>query len=357
MTTDRLLCRVVEQPLRGRVPGRDDPAGVHQHDRDGVRLDEGLVVPPLTLDLADVVVDDAVPDPLAPDQDGRGEELDVDEGTVLVGPARDHANPSASRGFGVEPGGLLPLLGRPRDEIVDAHPDRLVRAVAEEAFRFGVPRRDVHLDIQRDDRGRADVQDGLEPALLLLNLGDVVIDDVAADLLPTRDHRDDQEFDIEDGPVASGPLRDRTDQLAARRGLGVRLRVLMELRPGGQQVVRGPSDGLLGREAEESFGRRVPRDDPRVEVGDHDGRRARLQQRLEIALLVLELRHVVVEGVLGDDLTTDGDRTSDDVDVDERSVLPGALRQQCGRLPPSSACWSSSSPSDRDGPRAWPRGR
>jgi hypothetical protein len=327
VTADRLLCCVVEQPLRGRVPGSDDPAGVHQHDRDGVRLDERLVVPPLALDLADVVVDDAVPDPLAPDQDGCGEELDVDEGAVLVGPARDHANPPASGGFGVEPDGLLPLLGRPRNQIVDADSDRLFRAVAEEAFRPGIPRRDVHLVVDRDDRGRADVQDGFEPALLPLNLADVVIQDQDPDPLLAHDDGRRNHLDVHEGTVLSCPAADRLGPFPPHRGTAVRLGLLAKVGQGGDEVVELLADRLLGRVSEQRLGAGVPGLHRPVQVGHHDGRRADLEDRLEIALLLLELPHVVIEDVLRDELAPDRHGPAHDVDVDDRSVLSGSLGQ------------------------------
>ena len=62
----------------------------------------------------------------------------------------------------------------------------------------------------------------------------------------------------DDSPVAARPLCDRADPLTARRGLRIRLCVLVEIGPGGHEVVGGASDRLLRGEPEEAFGRWVP---------------------------------------------------------------------------------------------------
>ena len=79
VAADGLLGRVAEEALGGRVPGGDGPIGGHEGDRDWAELDQCLVVPLLTLDLGDVVVDDHVADALLAHDDRRGEHLDVHE--------------------------------------------------------------------------------------------------------------------------------------------------------------------------------------------------------------------------------------------------------------------------------------
>ena len=132
-------------------------------------------------------------------------------------------------------------------------------------------------------------------------------------------------LDVNERAVLPRPLRDRLDVFTVRRGLGVARRLLVQLRPGRDEVVGLPPDGLLGRIPEEPLGRGIPGDDLRVEVGDHDRRRADLEERLEVALLLLELGDVVVEDVLRDELAPDLDGPPHDVDVDERPVLPRPL--------------------------------
>jgi hypothetical protein len=214
VATDRLLGRETEQSLGGGVPRGDRAGSVHQYDRIGAPLHEGLVVALLSLDLTDVVVDHAVTDALAADQHGRRKQLHVHQRAVLAGPTRDHPELLARDALGAVAGGFLVELGGLRDEVVEVGADRLLGAVAEQSLGAGVPRGDLGVLVDGDDRGGTELEDGFEPSLLLLDPGDVVIDDIVADLLSARRHRRDEEFDVEQRPVAPGPLGQRLHQLA-----------------------------------------------------------------------------------------------------------------------------------------------
>jgi hypothetical protein len=256
--TDSFLGRIVEQPLGGGVPGRDGALRVHQHDRVGAPLDERLVVALLALDLADVVVDHAVTDPLIADEHLGDEHLHVHEGAVLSGTARDHANLLVPDGLRAIPSRFLPDLGRVRNELVEVGSDCLLGRVTEETLGAWVPRGDPRVLIDSNDRGRAEREDRLEPPLLPLNLGDVVVDDVEADLLSTHRHRRYEELDVHQRTVAPRTPGDGLDLFTASRRLRDGERLVVKLRGRGDEIVEDTANGILGHVAEQSLSARIP---------------------------------------------------------------------------------------------------
>ena len=71
--------RIPEERLRRRIPGSDRVLEVDRGDSGRAVLEEGLEVLLLPLELGNVVVDPVSPDELALKEDGRHEDVDVDE--------------------------------------------------------------------------------------------------------------------------------------------------------------------------------------------------------------------------------------------------------------------------------------
>ena len=167
---DRFFGCVAKEPLRGRIPRGDDRLEVDRPDGRGTDLDEGLVVPLLALQLADVVVEDFVAGRLAVYGDGDGAEIDVDERPVFSRAARDGSEAAGARRLAHEGISFRSQLVRVGDQIVQPSSNRLVPRVPEESFRLGVPGRDLRLQISRHDRDGTDLEQRLEVLLLPLEL-------------------------------------------------------------------------------------------------------------------------------------------------------------------------------------------
>src|SRR5919197_4745045 len=80
---------------------------------------------------------------------------------------------------------LVEQLG-PEDEILDRPPERLLLRVPEQRLSSGVPRRNPLIKVERDDRDRADLDQGLDVLLLAAQLFLAAVERVLK-LLPRRD--------------------------------------------------------------------------------------------------------------------------------------------------------------------------
>jgi hypothetical protein len=119
-----------------------------------------------TQQLADVVVDRVHPDLLAADEDRGGPHVDIHQRPVLAGPPGHEVRYSTHPGLPGDAHRLGVQLFRSSDEVVHVAPARLRLRVPEEPFRRRVPRGDPPLEIDRDDRRRAELQQRLEELLL-----------------------------------------------------------------------------------------------------------------------------------------------------------------------------------------------
>ena len=97
---------------------------------------------------------------------GDGEEVHVDRRAVLPHPTGDRVEALSPTELVVVCGGLRLHVLLSRDEVLELAAGRLGRRVAEELLSRQVPRRDPPIQIERDDRGRADLEQRLEIALL-----------------------------------------------------------------------------------------------------------------------------------------------------------------------------------------------
>ena len=89
----------------------------------------------------------------------------------------------------------------------------------------------------------------------------------------------------------------------------------------GDHVVDVPANRLVARVAEEALGGGIPRGNGSAHVEGNDRGRARIEERLVVAPLPLQLSDVGEDPVVPDLLALDEDRAANDVDVDERPVL------------------------------------
>ena len=121
-----------------------------------------------------------------------------------------------------------------------------------------------------------------------LELGDVVVDGVEADVLTVDPERHEHHLDVDQLPVLPYATGDPVGTTSLERLVGdvpaFSAEVLVE-----DEVVDHPSDRLLRRLPEELRRRRVPARHPLVGVHDDDGDRADLDERLEVVLLAADL--------------------------------------------------------------------
>ena len=103
------------------------------------------------------MVDPVAPDQLALDQDRRDENVYVDQRPVLARPPGDQLY-LPLRPAPVHIPGLGAELVRRRDEVIDETPGRFLAPVAEELLGRRVPGRDPRIQIDGDDRGRANLK-------------------------------------------------------------------------------------------------------------------------------------------------------------------------------------------------------
>jgi hypothetical protein len=115
----------------------------------------------------DVVVDDQIAGRLVIDGHRNREDVHVDKRAVLPGSAGNRME-TLSRGELVEVGGVLRVqvlaIG---DQMLEVPTDRLSGRVPEELLGRQVPGGDLPVETERDDCGRADLQQRLEVELLL----------------------------------------------------------------------------------------------------------------------------------------------------------------------------------------------
>ena len=278
-----------EQELRHpdhRVHRRPDLVA-HRGEERALRRRRGLRCPAGTLELADVVVERVATDVLAADDDGAPVQVDVDQRAVLARALRNGVDlvvqqrtPAELTGVGTKP----LVVG---DEIIELAPDRLRLGVSEELLGGRIPGRDAFVRVECDDGGRTELEQGRVVLLLPLELADVVVDDIGADLLPADDDRRRPDLDVDERAVLPQALPDEHPFFAEQPLLAELDRVRMEALVVGDQVVDVPSDRLLRRVPEQPLGGRVPRADVLVQVESHDRRGAELEERRVVLLLPL----------------------------------------------------------------------
>ena len=176
--TDRLVGRVAEQSLGGRVPERDLDVPVHHDDRRGARLDEGLEEPALADELADVLVEGE-----RARRARRRSSIGTDriatstsDPSFLARRVTSSVGPSRTRSFSAAASSRIASCWR--DEVVDVAPDRLRPGPPEQPLGSGVPLRDREGRIARHDRRRADLHEGLVEAAL--SVGSFPCEDIEA---------------------------------------------------------------------------------------------------------------------------------------------------------------------------------
>ena len=173
-------------------------------------------------------------------------------------------------------------------------PEDLVRPPAEDALGRRVPEPDAGVEPELHERERRGVDQGLEPLLLLLALGDVGVGDQVADhAAGPVPHRRGGDRDRDELAVLSPPdglvVVDRLacphahEEVLALRALRVRRH-------------RQPlaAEDLCARPAEDALGGRVPEADAGVEPELHERERRGVDQGLEPVLLLLGCRGIGV---------------------------------------------------------------
>jgi hypothetical protein len=108
-----------------------------------------------------------------------------------------------------------------------------------------------------------------------------VVDGERPDWLSIHDQGGGQELDVDDVAVLASTSADRSDMLTGCHSPPELDRLGVQHARPRHEIVQILPHGLLSGVAEEAFRGRVPRGDPIAEVGEHDGRRANLEHRLE----------------------------------------------------------------------------
>ena len=163
------------------------------------------------------------------------------------------------------------------DQRVGVLPDGLLAAVPEELLRRRIPRGHPVIRIDRDDRGRADLQQRLEVPLLPLQLADVVIDDQIPGRLSLLDHRHDDQLDVRKRSVPAGSLSNRMES-SSSENLFVAHGRAAQIFSRRDQIVQLAPDCLIPRVAEQVLRSQVPRRDAAVPVNRDDRCRIDLHQ-------------------------------------------------------------------------------
>jgi hypothetical protein len=100
------------------------------------------------------------------DRHRHGEEVHVDRRAVLPHPTGDRVEALSPPELFVICGGLRLHVFLLRDEVLELPAGRLGGRVAEEFLGGQIPRRNPPIQIERDDGGRADLEQRFEIALL-----------------------------------------------------------------------------------------------------------------------------------------------------------------------------------------------
>ncbi len=131
-------------------------------------------------------------------------------------------------------------------------------------------------------------QERLSVLACALELGDVVVDRVEADVLAVGGERHEHHLHVDQLPVLPDATSDPVGATSLERLAGdipaFSAEILVE-----DEVVDQPSDRILRRPPEELRRGRVPARHPLVGVHDHDRHRADLDERLEVLLLAADL--------------------------------------------------------------------
>ena len=159
--------------------------------------------------------------------------------------------------------------------------DRLFRRVAEQVLGRGIPRPDDVVRVDGHDGLRTHLQQRLEEPSLTAHLGDVVIDGEGADGFAVRDDGGGEQLDVDDAAVFARAARDALDVFARGDASPERVGLAVQLLGDRHEVVEVAPGGFLAGVTEEAFRGWVPGHHAVVEIGDDDGRRADLQDRLE----------------------------------------------------------------------------
>ena len=171
-----------------------------------------------------------------------------------------------------------------RDEVIEVHPHRLVRGVAEQPLRGWVPQTDFVRGVHHDDRGRAGLDQRLEEPALAHEFAHILVQRERADERPVHRDRHRPDRDVDERPVLPAPARQdfgwSEEDTVVHRGRMIPDRFM----PTHQVVDVGPQC-LRPGPAEQSLGGWVPGRDDELRIARDDGRGARFDQRLEISTL------------------------------------------------------------------------
>ena len=99
--------------------------------------------------------------------------------------------------------------------------------------------------IDRDDRGRADLQQRLEVLLLALQFADVVVDDQVPGALALLGHRHGGQLDVRKRPVFAGALGHRMESSRPENLLIAHAAATQIFSPGDQIIQLAPDRLLL----------------------------------------------------------------------------------------------------------------
>jgi hypothetical protein len=151
-----------------------------------------------------------------------------------------------------------------------------------------------------------------------------VVEDVLRHELTADLDGSPHDIDVDQRPVLPGPLGD--DAHGATFG-----RLAVDLLPfdaqvlsRGHEVVDVPTHYLLGREAEQLLGGRIPGRHDLVHVRGNDRLGTHLEQRLEEPPLPIHFRDVVVNGESPHEFPVRDHRSGEQLDVHDAPVLSGA---------------------------------